>query len=37
MRNLLEEKMPKEAATSSDISVITMLLATLLITNFSNL
>jgi hypothetical protein len=37
MRNLLEEKMPKEAATPSDIRVITMLLATLLITNFSNL
>lgn len=37
MRNLLEKKMSKEAATPSDTSVITMLLATLLITNFSNL
>jgi len=37
MRNLLKEKMSKEAGTPSDTSVITMLFATLLITNFSNL
>ncbi len=37
MRNLLKLKMSKEAATPSDTSLITMLLETLLITNFSNL
>jgi len=37
MMNALEEKMSKEVAPSSDTCEITLLDATLLITNFPNL